>query len=154
MARKKSATATEATTQPRAFVSGTEQHDGAQDQQANTRSEGSNRPASSAAPEQDGDGKAPRFIRNTFSSKTAGIRAGEDKRFNAPQVFIDFDDDKRATPEEKAELAQAGLRYRPKDKGYSALANAETRQSRDELAQKFTDRRMKEKTERGKGKER
>jgi hypothetical protein len=154
MARKKSATAAEATTQPQESISGTEQNYGAQDQQANTRSQGNDGPASSAAPEQDGDGKAPRFIRNTFSSKAAGIRAGEDKRFNAPQVFIDFDDDQRATPEEKAELAQAGLRYRPKDKGYSALATAETRQSRDELAQKFTDRRMKEKTERGEGNKR
>ncbi len=66
-------------------------------------------------------------------------------------MFIDFDDDKRATDEEKADLRAARFRYRPKDKGYSALANAETRQARDELAQKFTDRRIKEKTERGEG---
>ena len=114
-------------------------------QQTHAQTELVDAAASSAAPEQAGDGRVPRFIRHTFTSAAAGVRAGEDKRFNAPQAFVDFDDDKRATAEEKAELNQAGFRYRPSDKGYSALATADTRQARDELAQKFTERRLKEK---------
>lgn len=100
------------------------------------------------------DAPAFRAVRQTFTSTRAGVIAGEDKRFNAPQAFVDFADDRRATPEEKAELSKAGFRYRPSDKGYSALANAETRQARDDMAVKFTERRLKEKAGQGEGNER
>jgi hypothetical protein len=123
-------------------------------QQIDAQSELVDATASTAATEQAGNGQVPRFIRQTFTSSAAGVRAGEDKRFNAPQAFVDFDDDKRATADEKAELNQAGFRYRPSDKGYSALATADTRQARDDLAQKFTERRLKEKTGEREGNER
>ena len=152
MARKRSSTASQTTAQTDAVSSDTGQllQEGDQDQQ-NAEAEHA---AASAGPEGTGNGPTPRFIRDTFTSTRAGIRAGEDKRFNATQVFIDFDDDKRATAEEKAEMTQAGFRYRPKDKGYSALATGDTRQARDELAQKFTERRLKEKAGQGEGNER
>jgi len=95
-----------------------------------------------------------RPVRHTFTSDRAGVRAGEDKRFNAPQAFVDFADDQRATAEEKSELGQAGFRYRPSDKGYSALANPETRQARDDMSVKFTERRLKEKAGQGEGHDR
>ena len=101
-----------------------------------------------------GENAPRRFVRHTFTSVPAGVHAGEDKRFNVPQVFIDFDDDQRATPEEKTDLKEVGLRYRPSDKGYSALANPDNRQARDELAQKFTERRLKEKADGDRGQER
>lgn len=100
------------------------------------------------------DEQQSRPVRQTLTSTSAGVRAGEDKRFGRPQAFVDFDDDQRASDQEKAELKQAGFRYRPSDRGYSTLATPETRQARDELAQKFTERRIKEKARQDEGQER
>lgn len=113
------------------------------------------------APEQNCSGQEnaeakhqPRPVRETFTSSLAGVHAGEDKRFIRPRAFVDFEDDKRATAEEKAELKEAGLTYDQRDKGYTGIATPETRQARDELARKFTDRRLKEKAEQGQAQER
>lgn len=84
-----------------------------------------------------------RPVRETFTSTAAGVRAVEDKRFVLPRVGIDFTDDARATDEEKTEMKERGIRYERKDKGYTAIANSETRGARDELARKFADRRLK-----------
>lgn len=107
-----------------------------------------------APPEVGNNGRQPRPIRETFTSSEAGVHAGEDKRFRNPQAFVAFEDDKRATEEEKADLKEAGFKYRPNDKGYTAMATPDSRAARDELVQKFTDRRMKEKAEQGEGLER
>lgn len=111
--------------------------------------------ATEERPSPNGDGQEPeqpirRPVRETFTSTAAGVHGVEDKRFNLPRVGIDFADDARATEEEKAQLKEAGFRYDPRDKGYTALANRETRTARDTLAQSFTEKRLAEKGDEGK----
>lgn len=82
-------------------------------------------------------------VRYSFTSRVAGVRAGEDKSFSRSRVFVDFDPDRPASPEENEELKAAGFRVLPADVGYTAVANVKTRQARDDLAQKFTYHRLK-----------